>query len=147
MATKQRIVYGATSEWGTDGSTWDDIPECKGIAVPEEQVDFQDATHLLSPDGYREYVPGLKDAGEITIPCGYSSEAYETAKGYMTNGTLVYFQTTMPVETGQSSGDVFAFTGYVTPQLETNAVGDIINMNLVVRTSGGASFTKGADAA
>ena len=132
---------------GHDGSTWADIPECKAIAVPEDQVEFQEATHLESPNGYREYIPGLKDAGEITIPCGYSSDAYETANGYKTNGTLVYFQTTMPLESGQSSGDVFAFTGYVTPQLETNSVGDIIALNLVVRTSGGVTFTKGTAAA
>jgi hypothetical protein len=144
MATKQRIVYGATSEWGTDGSTWASIPECKGIAVPEESVEYQDATHLGSPNGFREYVPGLKDAGEITIPCGYSTAGYNTAQGYRTNGTLIYFKTTMPLESGQTGGDEFEFTGYVSPQLETNAVGDIIAMNLVVRTSGGVTFTQGA---
>lgn len=146
MATKQRIVYGATSEWGTDGSTWADIPECKGIAVPDDEVEYQDATHLKSPNGYREYIPGLKDAGQITVPCGYSSDAYEDAAGYRDNNTLVYFQTTMPLETGQSSGDVFTYQGYVNPKLETNEVGDIISMNLVVRVSGGATFTKGTAA-
>ena len=141
MATKQRIVYGATSKWGTDGSTWADIAECKGIAVPTVEVEYQDATHFQSPSGFREYVAGLKDAGAIEIPCGYSSAAYALAHGYMTNGTLVYFQTIMPTETGQVVGDTFEFTGYVTPKLETNAVGDIISMMLAVRTSGAPTFT------
>ncbi|MCA0848338.1 phage tail protein [Salipiger thiooxidans] len=143
MATKQRIVYGATSKWGAGGGSLTDIPECKGIAVPTIEVEYQDATHLQSPGGFREYVPGLKDAGSITIPCGYSSAGYAAATGYMTNKTVVDFETTMPPEEGQSTGDVFTFTGYVVPQLETNEVGAIIAMNLVVRISGQPTFTAG----
>lgn len=146
MATKQRIVYGATSEWGTDGSTYTDIPEVKGLVVPETSIEYLDATSLDSTGGFREFIPGLKDAGEVSIPCGYTSAAYETAVGYQTNATLVYFQTTLPVETGQATGDVFEFTGYVSPALETNAVGEIIAMNLNIRTSGAVTYTKGTDA-
>ncbi len=149
MATKQRIVYGATSEWGTDGNTYTAIPECKSLAVPAVEIEYQDATNLASPGGYREYVPGLKDAGSVEITCGYSSAGYETAHGYMTNNymthtTMVYFRTTMPLETGQSTGDVFTFTGYVTPRLETNQVGDIIGMTLAVRVTGQPSFQRGS---
>lgn len=142
MATKQRIVYGATTEWGTDGSTWANVPECKGLAVPVIEIEYLDATHFESEDGYREYVPGLKDAGSVTIPCGYSSAGYATAHGYMEDSTLVYFRTEMPLEAGQTTGDIFEFTGYVTPQLETNEVGAIIAMNLVIRTSGAPTFTE-----
>jgi hypothetical protein len=143
MATKQRIVYGATSQWGT-GGTLADIPECKGIAVPNVEIEYQDATHLQSPNGFREYVAGLKDAGTIEIPCGYSSAGYNEAHGYMSNGTLVEFETTMPLESGQTTGDVFAFTGFVTPQLNTDGVGEIIGMTLSVRISGQPSFTQGS---
>lgn len=145
MATKARIVYGASSKWGTDGTTYTDIPEAKAIAVPEEQIEYQDVTNLDSAGGFREFIPGLRDNGEVTIPCNYTSGAYATAKGYSDNKTLIYFETTMPLETGQSTtGDVFEFTGYVTPRLETNEVGDPIMMNLVIRTSGAVTFTQGS---
>lgn len=144
MATKQRIVYGATTEWGTDGVAYVAIPEVKGLAVPETEIEYQDATSLDSTGGFREYIPGLKDAGEISIPCGYTSDGYDTAVGYQAAGTLIYFRTTLPLETGQTSGDVFEFTGYVSPALETNEVGDIISMSLNIRTSGSPTFTKGA---
>ena len=146
MATKQRIVYGATAEWSGDGgTTFTTIPEVKGLVVPEVQIEYQDATSLDSTGGFREYVAGLKDAGEISIPCGYTSAAYEEAEGYRSNGTLVYFKTELPMESGQStSGDTFEFTGYVSPALETNDIGDIIAMNLNIRTSGNVTFTKGS---
>lgn len=146
MATKQRIVYGTTAEWSDDGgTTYTAIPEVKGLVVPEVQIEYQDATNLDSPNGFREYVPGLKDAGEITITSGYTSAGYATAEGYRTAGTLITFKTTLPLETGQStSGDEFVFAGFVSPALETNDVGDIIAMNLNIRTSGDVTFTEGS---
>lgn len=143
MATKQRIVYGATTKWSNDsGSTWANIPECKALVVPEVEIEYQDATSLDSPNGFREWIAGLKDGGEITIPCGYTSDGYNTAHSY--RGTLVSFETTMPLESGQTSGDKFAFSGIVNPSLETNDVGDIIAMNIKIRTSGDVTFTKGS---
>lgn len=146
MATKQRIVYGATVEWSGDGGTvYTNVPEVKGLAVPEVQIEYPDATNLDSAGGFREFIAGLKDAGEISIPAGYTSAAYNTAVGYQTNATLIYFRTTLPKETGQATvGDVFVFTGFVSPRLETNAVGEIISMTLNIRTSGNVTFTQGS---
>ena len=144
MATKQRIAYGASVEWGTDGSTYTDIPEVEGLAVPEVQIEYHDVTSFDSTGGFREYIAGLKDAGEITIPCGYTTALYTSAVGYQTNGTLIYFKTTLPLETGQTDGDEFEFTGYVTPRLQTNAVGEPIKLELVVRTSGNVTYTAGS---
>jgi len=146
MATKQRIVYGATTEWSGDGgTTFTSIPEVKGLIVPETQIEYQDATNLDSTGGFREFIPGLNDAGEITIPAGYTSGAYAEAEGYRSNKTLVYFKTELPKETGQTTtGDLFEFTGYISPALETNDVGDIIALNLNIRTSGAVTFTEGS---
>lgn len=146
MATKARIVHGATSEWSTDGTTWASIPEAMAIALPETQVEYQDATSLDSANGFREYVPGLKDAGEISIPCNYTSSAYGDAKGYQENGTLVYFKTTLPIETGQSTADVFEFKGFVNPQIGVTNAPDKMEMTINVRTSGGVTFTEGTAA-
>lgn len=145
MATKQRIAYGAAVEWGTDGVAYTGIPEAEGLAVPEVQIEYHDVTNFDSAGGFREFIAGLKDAGEITIPCGYTTALYTSAVGYQTNGTLIYFRTELPLETGQSTtGDEFKFTGYVTPRLQTNAVGEPIKMDLVIRTSGNVTFTAGS---
>lgn len=144
MATKQRIVWGAQTEWSADGTTYTRIPECNGLAVPGITTEYQDVTSLDSPNGFREFIPGLKDAGEISIPCGYTTAGYNQAVQFQLAGTLIHFRTTLPLETGQTSGDVFEFTGYVTPEMEQNGVGDPIGMNLNIRTSGAPDFTEGA---
>jgi len=145
MATKQRIVWGSTAEWSEDDTTYSSIAEVKALAVPTVEIEYLDATTLDSTGGYREYVAGLKDAGEITIPCGYTSGVYNSAIGYQNNGTLIYFRTTMPLETGQTTtGDVFQFTGYVRPVLQQNAIGELIGLDLVIRISGAPTFTEGS---
>lgn len=144
MPTLQRIAYGATVEWGTDGSTYATIPEAEGLAVPEVQIEYLDVTSFSSAGGFREYIAGLKDAGEITIPCGYTTALYTTAVGHQNTGDLIYFRTTLPLEDGQTTGDIFTFTGYVTPRLQTNAVGEVIKMDLVIRTSGNVTFAAGS---
>lgn len=145
MATKQRIVYGATSEWSGDGgTTFENIPEAKGLVVPTVETDYPEVTSLDSPNGFREFIPGLKDAGQISIPAGYTTAGYAEAVGYQTNGTLVEFKTTMPLETGQTVADTFEFTGYVTAALETNEIGEPIAMNINIRTSGDVTFTEGS---
>lgn len=145
MATKTRLVYGSTIEWGTDGVAYTALPEAKTLAVPEVQIEYQDVTNLDSAGGYREYIAGLKDAGEIALECNYTSDLMEDALGYQTNGTLVYFRTTLPLETGQTiSGDVITFTALVSPALQQNEVGEPIGLTLNLRTSGAVTFTKGS---
>ena len=80
--SKQIIAYGATVERSIDGGTnFVPIPECEGIAIPMVETDFQDVTSLDSPNGFREYIKGLKDAGVISLPCGYTSAGYEQQLG------------------------------------------------------------------
>lgn len=142
--TKQRIASGTTTKWGLEENALTEIDECKSFAAPETETEYKEATHLKSPGNKKEWVPGLEDDGTLTLPCGYTSGVYEQALAYKRK--LLWFETTLPVEDGQTSGDVFKFRGYVTPKVQTTPAGDIIGLNLVVRTSGDFSFTKGAAA-
>lgn len=142
--TAANIVHGSTVEWGTDGSTYTTITETKTLLIPTTEVEYLDATNLDSANGFREYIPGLKDAGEITVGCNYTPAIYALAQQYRSDGTLIYLRTTLPLFTGQTGGDVFTFRAYVTPALEQTAVGEIIMLNLGFRISGAVTYTAGA---
>lgn len=145
--SKQRILYGATVEWSFDaGVTYAQIPEAKGIGIPEEKVNYKDATSLDSVGGVEEFVPGLVSPGELVIPCGYTSGCYEAAVQARTAKTLVYFRSTLPKEEGQSAGDVSTTQGFVSPVIKQNGVGEIIGLDLGVKVSGMSTWTKGAAA-
>ena len=145
MASKQVIAYGASVERSTDGgTTWEDIPECKGVAIPMVETDYQDVTSLDSPNGFREYIKGLKDAGVISVPCGYTSDGYAQQIADQALTAPVLYRTTLPLSTGQTTGDVFEFSGFPTPQVEGGDIGSPVEMTISIRTTGDVDWTAGS---
>lgn len=145
VATKTIPVYGAKIEWSDDGgTTFVAIPKCKSIVIPEVAQDFREVTNLDSANGFREYVPGLKDGGELSLEAYYAKELYEDALAKQAAGTLVTFQVTLTPDTDQSAGDVFEWTGYVTPSIPQGEIDGDVMINLAIRTSGDVSWTEGA---
>lgn len=143
MASKQIIAYGATVERSLDGTDWESIPEAKGVAVPVVTQEYPEVTNLDSPNGYREYIKGLKDAGEITLPCGYTTEGYQQQVADQNADDAIYYRVTLRAAPGQASGDVFEFRGFPRPELEAGDIGEPINMNVVIRTTGDVIWTAG----
>lgn len=145
--SKQIIAYGATVERSIDGTTgWARIPECKGVAVPVVTTEYQDATSLDSVGGFREYIKGMKDAGEISVPCGYTSAGYAQQLGDQAADDAIYYRVTLRPAPGQTSGDVFEYRGFPTPELETGDVGQIVGMSVKIRTTGKVEWEAGAEA-
>lgn len=146
--SKQIIAYGALVERSIDdGANWVKIPECDGIAIPMVETDFQDVTSLDSPNGFREYIKGLKDAGVISLPCGYTSAGYEQQLADQALDEPVKYRTTLKAAPGQASGDVFEFSGFPTPQVEGGDLGAPVKMSVSIRTTGDVSWVKGAASA
>ena len=144
--SNQIIAYGATVERSTDDSAWTDIPECKGVAIPLTETDYQDATSLDSAGGFKEYVKGLKDAGVISVPAGYTAAGYETQLADQAEAGAIYYRTTLKLQPGQATGDVFTFRGFPTPSVEGNDVGALIGMSVDIRTTGAVTWTRGTAA-
>lgn len=145
--SRQIIAYGATVERSTDGTTWEEIPECKGVAVPVVETEYLDATSLDSPNNFMEYVKGMKDAGIISVPCGYTAAGYEQQLEDQDEDGAIYYRTTLKPAPDQSTGDVFEFRGFPTPQLEAGAVNELIGMTINIRTTGDVQWTRGTAAA
>lgn len=145
--SNQIIAYGALVERSLDGTTFTEIPECKGVAVPVVETEYLDATSLDSPNGFREYVKGMKDAGVISVPCGYTAAGYEQQLADQAAPAPIYYRTTMKPAPGQATGDVFTFRGFPTPTVEGGDVGELVAMTISIRTTGDVTWTKGTAAA
>ncbi|WP_276946665.1 phage tail tube protein [Haematobacter massiliensis] len=142
--TNQIIAYGATVERSLDGTDFEKIPECKSIAVPQVTQEYPEVTSLDSEDGYREYVKGLKDAGEITLTCGYTADGFEQQSGDNAAPDAIHYRVTLKAAPNQASGDVFTFRGYPIPALVDNGLGEPVDMTVTVRTTGTFTWTRGA---
>ena len=139
-------VYGSTVEWGDDGVAFASVPECKQVAIPEITRDYNDVTNLDSPNGFREFSQGLKDAGELSMECNYTIALYEAALAKQNGDALTYFRITLPADASQSAGDVFEYAGFVTVGVPTEAVGGELMININVKVSGAVTHTRGAAA-
>ncbi len=141
--TEQIIAYGATVERSTDGTTYTSIPECKGVAIPVVTTEYVEVTNLDSPDGFREYIKGLKDAGEISVPAGYTAAGYQQQITDQTWNDSIYYRVTLKPQPSQTTGDSFEFRAFPTPELEAGDLGDVINMNIQLRLTGNVEWTAG----
>jgi predicted secreted protein len=74
--TKARIGYGAkvyieASPFGANAaplvSAMELVGELTSLSEPSRSKDTVDATHMGSPDRYREFIAGLKDGGEVPL--------------------------------------------------------------------------------
>lgn len=139
-------VYGTKIEWSNDGVTYAPIPKPKNVVIPEVQRDYRDVTNLDSPNGFREWQKGLKDAGEFTLECLYTKEGYAAAAAKEALSTAVYFRTTLVKDDDQSTGDQFVFRGHVTPSIPQGDVEGDIMLNINIRTTGDVAWTQGAAA-
>ena len=144
--SEQIIAYGATVERSVDGTAWDDIPECKGVAILIVETDYQDATSLDSVGGLKEYVKGLKDAGVISVPAGYTAEGYEQQLSDQAEPGAIKCRCTIKPQLSQSTGDVFTFSGFPTPKVEGNDVGALVGLTIDIRTTGNVVWARGTAA-
>jgi len=85
-ATAAVIGYGTSfSIYG--GSTYTAVAEVTNITWPGYTRDAVDATNMASPNEFREFIPGLMDAGEVTIEMNFIPSASDVILAALTAGT------------------------------------------------------------
>src|SRR4051812_14033762 len=65
------IGYGST--FTCDGNAIAEVKEIKGPGIKIDSVDFSSND---SPNGAREFKPGLLDGGEVSVTCDYTAAGY-----------------------------------------------------------------------
>lgn len=71
MATEARIGHGTLLGWETAPGTYNVFAERVGISGPSLEADQLDATHMDSSNGWREFIGGLKDGGELSLEANW----------------------------------------------------------------------------
>lgn len=107
MTTNAAIGYSTTFGIKNGGGTYDDVAEVTRVKPPAYSRDAIDATHMGSPNSFREYIPGLMDAGEVSIDINYVPSTSDVIIAAMTAGSGD-FQITLP------NGVKFQFAAVVT---------------------------------
>ena len=117
---------------GVDGSStqYPDISvEITNIPGPELKRDVHDATHLNSPDNYREFIAGLNGVDPITLDFNFVPDASDTLLAHYNVGKGDY-QITFP------NGVRLQFSGIPTAWKPGDATADVMKGSMTIQPSG-----------
>jgi predicted secreted protein len=141
MTTNATIGYG-TPFYIKDTSASPDVfvvvGEVTSITPPNFTRDTVDVTHTESNNGWREFIPGLKDAGETKIEGNYvfSSNTDDLILAQFNTTTL----TQCKIQYNGNSSQTATFSGIVTGYEKTAPVDDKMGFTLTVKVTGEVTF-------
>lgn len=101
MAIEPSIGYGADfqrSDDGTSGGTFATVGQIIDLTPPSISRDAVETTHMASTERWREFIGGLKDAGEASIEINFDP-GDATAASFLTDintNTAGYYKIVFP---------------------------------------------------
>jgi len=122
--------HGTTLSGASTGS----IGQILSIGLPDQKVDDLDVTTMASTNKWREFIPGLKDAGSMTLQLLYEKANYNKVQGAL-GSTPEVWTITLP------DGSTFACTGYINANGGDSPHEDKITQSVTLKLSGQPTFT------
>jgi predicted secreted protein len=121
---------GAKSGFGTTLSVGGAITEVVSVGGPKQTRTAIDVTHMASDNGYREFIGGLVDGGEVTCELNFIKSVATTLTGFL---TAVAQSCTIVL--GGSLG-TFTFTALVTGYELQSEIDDKVTASLTLKVTG-----------
>lgn len=115
MTTEADIGYGTLFQTGNGASpeVFSTLAEVTAVTPPGMSRDSVDATHMQSPEAWREFIAGLKDGGEVSLELNFvpggtaaaalTAELALSGSSATKNRRIVF-----------ASGDMFEFAAFLT---------------------------------
>ena len=131
------IGYGSTVRIGRGATpTWTELQLVGDIEMPDEQIDEIEVTHMKSPGRRKQFIAGLTDGGEVSIPMNYiaGSASDELCQEIKASGEQVLIEITLPVLSGQTATPE-VFSGYLSGYARTAPVNDKMTATATFRLS------------
>lgn len=129
------IGMGTKLEYKVD-SSWFEVARLENIGEFDMgDVDDIEVTTYDSADGYKEYIPGLADAGELEITGVWTADTTQTELDDL-RGKINDWRITLPNNLG-----VFEFKGYLKGPRITPSKDDKITFSATIKITGKPVFT------
>lgn len=125
------------------GSAFVAIAGVKDFSGPSATRETYDATDFDSEDGYREFVSGLRDGGEVTFTFNFDKTGYLSLKSDFESDDLVGYKLTLP----DSAATEIEFYGMVTGLPLNLPLDDIATIDVTIKVSGNIEVDPSSGAA
>jgi hypothetical protein len=134
MASAAIAGIGTAIKIDNGSGVYTTIAEVKDITGPTVTADILEVTNMDSASFFKEYIPTLKDGGEITFDCNWTG-ASSTQNQLVTdfsNRTLRLFQ----IVTTHTSPKTIGFSAYITNLGHAFPVADTVKRSVTLRITG-----------
>ena len=117
---------------GASAEVFSAIAEVNSIEGPSMSADTIDVTSLDSTGGYREFITGFRDGGEVTLEMNFTRDGYIDMKTDFEAGTNRNYQIVLP-DTGATT---FDFAGLVTSLSMSVPTDDKVTASVTIKVDG-----------
>lgn len=140
MATTARLGYGATFSIGDGGGTevFTALSEVIEVGPPSLSRASVDATHHGSAERYQDFIPGLRDPGEVPLMLNYTNTAYVTLLAKYNTDTVTNYRVAGP------NGAIWQFAGFITSLESEIPIDDKMAISVTFKVSGKPAYTAGS---
>lgn len=112
-----------------NGSSYVQLAEVTSATWPGYKRDAIDVTYMDSASSFREFIPGLLDAGEVTIEMNWLPSATDPVLAAMTAGTGQF-------KLQYNNGANIVFKGVVTSWSTQSPLGEKLSGTAVIKITG-----------
>ncbi len=132
------VLAAAASAVLASGAAGDEvfatIAEITNISGPEESLELIDATHMESPNAFREYIPSLLDGGELQLDLNFlpADTNQQGIRDDQRNRVRRNFQLVWP----DSANTTYLLSGYVTSFSPSAQIDDKLSATATIKVTG-----------
>lgn len=139
MATSAAIGHGTLFKVGdgADPEVFTALAQQVEVSGFEITMDSVEGTHMGSTDGFREFVAGLGDAGEIPVTANFIEDGADIPAQF----TNMKARTTKNYQLAFPGGAVFQCAGIVTNISVASPMDDKMTVSFTFKMSGVPTFT------
>lgn len=128
------------NRWNATSSGWEAIAEVNQITGPNMSRDAIDTTALDTEGGYRTFINGFRNAGEIQLEANFTRAGFEAFQADFESDVAQDYQIVLP-DTDETT---LEFSGLVQELPLTIPPDDKVTMNVVIKISGPVTLVSGS---
>lgn len=130
------MTSGAVNSIGTvvqrwSGSGWVTLAEIKSVAGPGMTRETIEVTTLNSPDGYKEFIAGFKDGGNVGLTMNYTRAGFNILKADFEDDALQNYQIVL----SDADATSIEFEGLVVEMPLAVNMGEAITMETSIKVT------------
>lgn len=120
-----------------NGATWENLAMVRTITGPGASRETIDVTTLASTGGYREFIGGFRDGGDVSLSMIFDATTYAMMKTDFEDDDLQQYRIIIP----DAANTTLEFYGFVTELPLDIPPDDVISCDVSIKVSGKSNLT------